>query len=424
MIRRSAPAQPWLLLLAALSFVAPAAASDVRVVVESPAPGVKVENHFHQARVTGNAAATGDDPQYFEVMLVIDTSHSTATASGLDVDGDGIVGVNPKNELLPPGAYDENVLSTDPGDTILNAQVHAARALVQALDPTRVRIGIVTFAGDVDPRTALRMRVDQEDAQLAVPLTANFDLVNKGLGAILARGARGATNYSAGIRLSVRELAGLSNAVSQPRTEVQARRVILFLSDGSPTLPVGKGNVIDSGDEEAAVRAAALAHQAGISINTYALGPQALRYPKVMTEMSRLTVGTYTPVQRPGEIITLLQGITFANVEDVVLTNLTTGDFSTDVRLSPDGGFTGFVPVAVGTNRLRVSALATDGTRGSREFDIVFERIATPGRGNMAELDRIRAQNKELELRRLELDIESFREEQRKLLEIEAQDQP
>lgn len=391
----------------------------VSVVIESPAPGFTVEGQLHQAQLTGRAAAHGDRPEHFDVMVAIDVSYSTTTASGLDVDGDGIVGINPHNELLPPGAYDNSVYSTDPGDTILAAQVQAAYALLGSLDPDRVRVGVVSFSGEVDPLTARRKRLDQEDARLEVPLTADFQMVRRALGSVLARGPNGATNYAAGIRIAIRELAGLSGAKSQPRQDV--RRVILFLSDGSPTLPVGRGDKVDDGDKEAAIRAAELAHKAGISINAYALGPAALRYPKVMTEMSRVSLGTYTPVQRPGQIVTLLQGITFANIEDIVFTNLTTGDFSSDVRLSPDGGFVGFVPVAEGLNRVRVTALATDGTRGSVEFDLNFKHTALPDRGSMAELDRIRKQNKDLEIHRMQLEIDAFRAEQRKQLEIEVE---
>ncbi|MCP5056010.1 MAG: VWA domain-containing protein [bacterium] len=408
------------LLLLLGAFAAPGLAENaVRVLVESPAPGVTVEGHVHQAQLTGRAAAAGERPEHFDVIVAIDVSASTKTASGLDVDRDGIVGVNPHNELLPPGSYDPNVRSTDPGDTILAAQVQAARALLESLDPDRVRVGVVSFSGEVDPITGRRKRLDQEDARLEVPLTADFQAVGNALGAVLARGAHGATNFAAGIRIGIRELAGLSGATSKPRENV--RRVMLFLSDGSPSLPVGRGNVTDDGDKEAAIRAAELAHRAGISINAYALGPAALRYPKVMTEISRVSLGTYTPVQRPGQIVTLLQGITFANVEDIVFTNLTTGDFSSDVRLSPDGGFTGFVPVAEGTNRVRVTALATDGTRGSVEFDLQFARATLPDRDAMAELDRIRKQNKELEIRRMDMEIEAFRDEQRKQLEIEVE---
>jgi hypothetical protein len=108
----------------------------------------------------------------------------------------------------------------------------------------------------------------------------------------------------------------------------------------------------------------------------------------------------------------------------VVFTNLTTGDFSTDVRLSPDGSFTGFVPVREGSNRVRVSALASDGRRGAAEFDVVFRHAQAGGREPMRELERIREQNKQLELHRLEVEIETFREEQRKELEIQPEARP
>ena len=388
----------------------------VQVLVESPAPGTVIREAVHQARIAGNAAAQNERPEVFDVMLAIDISQSTRAASGADVDGDSVVGVNPRFELLPPGAFPPEVMSTDPEDSILHAEIAAARALLDTLDPRRARVGVLTFAGDVDPTTGMRKRMDQEDAWLEVPLTHDYELVRRTLNALLARGAKGATNFAAGVRLGIRELAGLSGARSTPLPE--SRKVLLFLTDGYPTFPVGRGNDSDPGDKEAAVRAAQVARQAGIVINTYAMGPQALQYPEVATEMARVTLGTYTPVQSPGDIIMLLQGVSFADVEDVVLTNLTTGDFSTDVRLAPDGTFAGFVPVREGLNRVRVSALASDGSRGAVEFDLTFEHADFGARDGIAELERIRQQNKELELRRLEMDIEAFREEQRKELEL------
>jgi hypothetical protein len=390
----------------------------VRVSITSPAAGGRLRDHLHQARIDGSAFAESAGPERFDVMLVIDVSDSTKAASGADIDGDGVVGVDPHNELLPPGAFDPQVRSTDPGDTILQAQIAAARALLAGLDPRRVRVGLVSFGGEVSPQTGERKRVDQQDAWLELPLGEDYQALERGLTAILARGPHGATNFAAGIRLGIVELAGLSGAQSLPRAD--ARKVMLFLTDGIPTLPVGKGNVQDPGDEEAALRAAQLAHQAGITINTYALGPAALQYPRVVTEMARVTVGTYTPVRNPGDIVTLLQGVSFADVEDVVLTNLTTGEFSSDVRLAPDGSFTGFVPVREGRNRVRVSALASDGSRGSIELEFDFEHAEVGDRSRLAELERIRRQNKELELHRLGLEIEDFRREQKKRVEIEA----
>jgi hypothetical protein len=194
---------------------------------------------------------------------------------------------------------------------------------------------------------------------------------------------------------------------------------MLFLTDGIPTFPIGKAVVSDPGDKEAAVQSAQLAHEAGIVINTYAIGPEALSNPVSCTELARVTLGSYTPVQNPGDIIALLQGVSFANVEDVVLTNLTTGDFSTDVRLSPDGSFFGYVPVREGPNRVRVSALASDGTRGSYELEFTFEKAGLSPREQARELERLRELNKNLILLREKERIRAFREQQRKEVEIE-----
>jgi hypothetical protein len=330
--------------------------------------------------------------------------------------------VDPYNELLPPGALDKNIRSTDPEDTVLQAQVLAARSLLAGLDPRRVRVGLATFAGEINELTGERKTIDQQDAWLQLALTHDYAAIERALGAVLARGPYGATNFAAGLRLAILELAGLSGAASSPREG--AGKVILFLTDGMPTLPVGKGNKVDAGDEEAALRAAQLARSAGISINTYALGGAALQYPRVVTEMARMTVGTYTPVQNPGDIVTLLQGVSFADVEDVVLTNLSIGEFSTDVRLAPDGGFTGFVPVREGRNRVRISALASDGTRGNVELEFDFEHDQIGDRSRLGELERIREQNKQLELHRMGLEIDRFRRDQRKKLEIEAERLP
>jgi hypothetical protein len=394
-----------------------AAEEAVRVSIHSPTAGGTLSDHLHQARIEGSALAEAAGGERFDVMLVIDVSDSTKVASGADVDGDGQVGVDPYNELLPPGALDPEIRSTDPEDTILQAQVRAARGLLEGLDPRRVRVGLVSFAGEVSLQTGERKRIDQQDAWLELPLSDDYSALDNALAGIVARGPHGATNFAAGIRLGIVELAGLTGARSVPRPG--ARKVMLFLTDGIPTLPVGKGSIVDPGDDEAALRAAQLAQQAGISINTYAMGPLALQYPRVVTEMARMTLGTYTPVQSPGDIVTLLQGVSFADVEDVVLTNLTTGEFSSDVRLAPDGSFTGFVPVQEGRNRVRVSALASDGTRGSVELEFEFEHKQV-GAASGAELERIRRQNKELQLHRMGMEIEDFRREQRRRIEIEA----
>jgi hypothetical protein len=154
-------------------------------------------------------------------------------------------------------------------------------------------------------------------------------------------------------------------------------------------------------------------------VNSYALGPNALTNPIAATELARITLGTFMPVQNPGDIISFLQGVTFANIEDVVFTNLTTREVSTDVQLAPDGSFSGFVPVQEGRNKVRITALASDGRSGSVELDLDFEKSGLTERELALELDRIRERNKQLMLLVERERIQRFREQQRKVLELE-----
>jgi hypothetical protein len=384
-----------------------------------------VKNKVHQAPIRGNAVAQGNRPLEFDVMLIIDVSGSTAAASGVDVDGDGIVGINPQFELVPAGTYPPNLTNTDAEDSILAAEIKAAEALIATLDSDRVRVGIISFSGEMNPQTGKRVRFDQHDAWVEVPVTADFDRVRRALANILTRGPNGGTDFAAGVRLAVTELAGLSGAKGTPRPG--AKKIALFLTDGVPTFPIGTGSAMDPGDVEAALNAARLAHKAGVTINTYALGPNALTDPVAATEIARITLGTFLPVRNPGDIISFLQGVSFANVDDVVFANLTTREVSTDVDLKPDGSFTGFVPVTEGVNRIRVTALATDGASGSVEFDLEFVTAALTSLELALELDRIRERNKHLLLLIERERIQRFRDEQRKVVEFgidESDDAP
>ena len=394
-------------------------APPVKIRVESPGPGEVVTNEVHQAPIRGTAVALGDRQADFDVMVVLDVSGSTRNASGVDVDGDGYVGLNPRLTGMPPGAVPDGVLSTDPEDTILAAEVRAAEALLATLARShRTRVGVISFSGEMNPDTGRRARWDQEDAWLEVPLTADFAAVRARLPAILQRGPNGGTNFAAGLRLAIAELAGLSGARSAPRPE--AKKLVLVLTDGLPTFPAGVGSESDPGDVEAAIAAARLAGRAGIAVNTYALGPSALSNPIAATEISRLTGGTFLPVRNPGDIVAFLQAASFVDVDDIVLANLTTREVSYDVSLLPDGSFSGFVPVREGRNRVRVTALTTDGISSSVEIDLDFEASGLAGQDLALELERIRQRNKDLMLL-IERDrIQRFRERQRKELEFEV----
>jgi hypothetical protein len=392
----------------------PARADDpVKIEIRSPKPGETLRNKTDMAPLAGLAIA-GERPTAFDVMLVLDVSGSTEYPSGIDVDGDGVIGDTQRS--LTPGVPDTP--NSDPDDSILSAEVAAAKALLDGLDSSRVHIGVATFSGEIDPNTGRGVNADR-DALLELPLTENYGAVRGALEAVRLRGPSGGTNMQAGVKLALRELASLPGAQSVPRAH--AKKVILFLTDGRPSLPFGLANVEDKDDTRAAIDAATLAKVAGVMLNVYGLGPSAIDYPVAATEMAKATNGLYTPVRRPGDIVALLSGVSFANVEDVVAVNLTLMEWAgpNDILLSPDGSFKGFVPVRPGVNRIRVSALASDGSRGETEFDLKFAQQGMTELELAAERERIRARTREIQLR-LERDKqEAFRRQEReRTLEI------
>jgi len=403
--------------IAAFGASAVRAEEPLRLVVESPAPGATVESKMHMAEVLGVASAEGGDVKGYDVMVVLDVSRSTETASGADVDGDGEVGEDPQLGLYAPGEFPEDLRSTDPEDTILHAEVAAARTILDGFDPERVRVGLITFSGKSDPATGKRIDRNQQDAFLQVPLTNDYASVEAALQRVLAEGPGGATNFAAGIRLATKELTGLGGGSSAQRDGVKP--VILFLTDGQPSFPAGLATVSDPGDIEAAVAAARVAHQAGVRINSYALGPDALTKPIAATEIARATLGTFTPVVNPGDIGAALQAVSFANVEDVGMVNLTTREDAPDIQLNPDGSFKGFVPVQEGPNRVLVNALASDGSEANVEISFVFRMKEQDDREKRRELERTRQLNVEL-LRALEAErIKQAKRRQRMQQELD-----
>jgi hypothetical protein len=386
----------------------------VRVRMQAPAEGEVVRGRFELAPFAGVASA-GDEPTRFDVLFAIDVSASTRYPSGVDVDADGRVGRRepPLVRGLP------EVECSDPDDTVLAAELAAARALLGDLDPERVHVGVVAFSGLADPSGESAKPESTQDARLHQPLTGDYAQVRTALERIAQEGPQGGTNMAHGVRLAVRELSQGPGAVSKPRAGT--RKVVLLLTDGKPSLPHGSPDLDDPEDIEAAAAAARAAGEAGIAINVYGLGAEANELPIAPREITRATGGTYQPVDLPGEIVAVFSGVSFANVASLVAVNLTTGQMADleDIRLLPDGTFQGFVPVRPGANRVRVSAFSTGGRRGSTEFTIEFRRSERSLAEMEAELERLRARTRAILIESERLRQETYRQrERRRTLEI------
>jgi hypothetical protein len=323
-------------------------------------------------------------------MLIIDVSGSTREPSGVDIDGNGVVGqlVHERTGLLGRSVSG----SSDPGDSILAAEVAAGHRLLARLDPATTRVGVVSFSGP-DGKPA---------AHLDQPLTDDFEAVGAALRRILAGGSFGGTDMAAGIRLAVRELAGLQGHVS-PRAP-GGRKAGILLTDGFPTLPFGDGQARDHRDVEVAVAAAGVAARAGIAIHTFGLGEQAASAPEASMEIARSTGGRYTPIATPGDIVELIQRTSFSGVDILLLRNATTGQPAANLTVTADGAFRGDVPLAPGSNRIAVEVLTTDGKKVAAGVTVHYRPQAS--------LDLQLRRNRELELQ-----VESLRQRTRALEE-------
>ena len=387
-------------LLRAAAGIAHADAPELMLSIESPEPGAVIGDPGGMAFLSGKALALFGEYQTFDIAFVIDTSESTAAPSGADIDGDGKVGTRAGSSWLSIFGQVLPLPNTDRGDSVLAAEIAAVKTLLEQLDPRTTRVGVTAFSGDRDVMTP--------DAYTVVPLTTDFDRVRKGLDDLLDYGPNGMTNMAEGVDRGIIELIGSRSAYSEPR--IGARRVMLFLTDGTPTLPY----VTRRDNIREAISRASRAARWGVRIDTYAIGEEALQEPIVAIEMARVTNGRFTPVREPRNLRAIFENLDFAQIAELKITNLTTkGPASYSIQ-NPDGSFAALVPMREGSNVVEVFARATDGSQARERIKLRFlaERRAQelPPR-LVAQRNRL-LENHLLDLQRRRLKIELDRDEE------------
>jgi Mg-chelatase subunit ChlD len=348
-------------------------------------------------------------------VLVLDVSDSTRAPSGADVNGNGVVGAHRGGgvgSLLGLG-------NTDAGDSILAAEVAAARRLIERLDPRSTRVALVTFSGEQPTEGILILGNRMQPASTEVPLTGEYREIQRGLDRILERGPYGMTHMAAGVDQATVELLGLRGAFSQ--RDPESDKVVLFLTDGQPTMPYAGDPY---GNTRAVLRAADRARKAGIRFYTFGIGEDALAGPLGIVRLADITGGTFTPVRDPASIIDVIEQVDFANLEGVTVRNVTTGVPASQSSTNPDGSWSALVPLRTGKNVIEATATATDGRTVSQRIEVQH----APGTPDPPLQDlMITARNRLLEkklveLQRARLDIEQSKvEETRKALAIEME---
>ena len=374
-----------------------ALSTELRLAIDYPSDGSVVTDE-QGAFVAGRALALLGEFRRFDVILVLDTSDSTRAASGSDVNENGVIGEDRVFGVFP---------STDAGDSILAAEVAAAHRVLDSFDARNTRVGLVTFAGAQlpPPGTFVVGGSSGPSAVTEQALTTEYRLVDKALDRVLSRGPEGLTNMTEGVRLALRELKGYRGSISKPDPE--SEKVVLFFTDGQPTLPYDNS---PQQNVRSVLRAADQARRARVVIHTFALGPEALDGPVAVVEMARISRGRFTPLRRPGDLIRVIENVNFANLDQLTVQNQTLKRPAAELVQKADGGFGALVPVQPGRNVIEVWARATDGTEARVQVAIQHVVGASPA-ATPAELVSLRNQLLEKRIVTLRRDrIEAARE--------------
>ena len=356
-------------------------AAEPRVQILSPKDGSRIAQEQSTIFISGKVARDTGRSANVDIFLVVDISGSTSMYSGVNL-GDADQPPDSPGIGMPQitigGMSVGRPAVRNIRNSILAAEVAAARRLLLQLNSESTRVGVLTFS---------------EGARLMQPLTHDFEQVRRSLTDILRTGPDGGTNMVEGIRMGITELMGLGR--SEKRTD--AIKVQFLLTDGFPSLPIGGGRRAAPEDTDLAINAARLAGKAGIKVHVFALGEEALSYPRAAVGIAKESGGAYTPVTRPADVLAAVENISAVGVDFVQVVNQTLGQRATQIRLGADGFFSAALPVTEGRNVVEVLARANDGSTARDGVTIFYQS------GNQKSLD-----------------LEVFLEKERKLkLEVE-----
>jgi Mg-chelatase subunit ChlD len=371
----------WVFLFLFLSWSNASWAAEPKVQILSPKDGSRITQEQNSVLVSGKVATDGGRSPNVDIVFVIDISGSTSQYAGADFgdlsqlpDNSGSIGFGrPQLSIGGFGMGQPSVRNLR--NSILAAEVGAARRLLLQLNSQTTRIGVVTFS---------------EGAKVVQPLINDFERVRRVLDDILRAGPYGGTNMAEGIRTAITELIGIG--ASEKRTD--AVRVEFLLTDGFPTMPIGGGRQVTEEDTNFAINAARLAGKAGIKVHVFALGEEALSYPRAAVGIAKESGGIYTPVSRAADVLAVVENISIVGVDYVQIINQTTGQKATQLRLAADGFFSSAVPVAQGLNQIEVFARASDGSSKRDSVSIYYQ----PGNQRSLDLEVFLEKEKNLKL--------------------------
>ncbi len=373
--------------LALAAVTAPARADEPQppwLTIDAPADdGAAVSLPLVEVR--GRAAPGGAAAH--DLVIVLDASDSTILPSGWDVDGDGPGGrTDPARaeRFSASPVLAARMREADLDDSVLMAELAAARALLDRIDLRRDRVALVVFS---------------DDAEIVAPLGRPRPVLDAALDEIADHPERWLRGTDFGAAIAKAQSALGDTVENRSRIENAddssgRHRSILFLSDGEPTLPAGREM-----PRQHALWSAHAAATAGIRIHAFALGEATLPGLDVFRELAALSGGRFERLAEAGDAIARLPQTDLVGLAELRIVNETTGHPARAVRTFPDGRFDGFVELVPGTNVLRVDAVASDGTAASATRRIVRAGTAPDLVRTEALLGELRRRTQEVELR-------------------------
>ena len=318
-------------------------------------PSTRPSGQDGGAAVVSGFAAPGS--ALFDVVVLVDVSLSTREPSGADLNdnfGEG----RALADVVRGASSAPTFRRLDPGDSILVAELRAAEALLQRLDPARSRVGVVTFSGASGR--------NKPDAVLFQSPTNDFERVRQAFAEIELDDPIGFSHTAAGVTTALRTL-------TQRASGPPARRIVMLLTDGEPTLPFGQPLKTDPADVEATIRAACAARAEDTGIFSLGFGEELEDGAPTAEALARVTGGRYQRVAKPNQIPDIVAGTSFTGIQKVVVENLSYAKIAPmNAGVGPDGAFRGEIDLRTGPNRIRVTATGEDGQQVQSERIVEF----------------------------------------------------
>ncbi|MCP5044444.1 MAG: hypothetical protein GY944_25725 [bacterium] len=221
-----------------------------------------------------------------DAVFAFDNSLSSQKPSGIDADGDGIVGVHVHSEF------------TDPEDSLLGAMVASARTLIRNTADLDARFSIVTFAGLPFSRPGRpTFAVGNRDARISVAMTDDTQALETGLDEVIRIGSRGVENLYAGMRRANQSL------IESEDFEQQRDKVALFLSDSAGPIFKKHGKPIHGAISAGMGLAVREARRNDIVIHSFGTASEAKRWRRLSLGLiGPETGGTYHAIEDPSEL--------------------------------------------------------------------------------------------------------------------------